>query len=51
MREPAKTFQDLVVWERAHEFVLMVYRFSAKIDFHGFMPTQRIEDSGEFTLN
>ena len=30
MREPAKTFQDLVVWERAHEFVLMVYRFSAK---------------------
>jgi hypothetical protein len=29
----------------------LVYRFSAKIDFHGFMPTQRIEDSGEITLN
>ena len=29
----------------------LVYRFSAKIDFNGFMPTQRIEDSGEITLN
>jgi len=27
------------------------YRFSAKIDFNGLMPTQRIEDSGEITLN
>ena len=29
----------------------LVYRFSAKIDFNGFMPTQRIEDSGEITLD
>jgi len=29
----------------------LVYRFSAKIDFNGFTPTQRLEDSGEITLN
>ncbi len=28
MREPAKTFEDLVVWQRAHQFVLAVYRLS-----------------------
>lgn len=22
MREPAKTFEDLVVWQKAHQFVL-----------------------------
>ena len=27
------------------------YRFSAKIDFNGLLPTQRLEDSGEITLN
>jgi len=27
-REPAKTFEDLVVWQRAHTFVLQVYRHS-----------------------
>ena len=27
------------------------YRFTAKIDFNGFMPTQRVEESGEITLN
>ena len=26
------------------------YRFSAKIDFNGFIPTQRIEETGSFTL-
>lgn len=26
------------------------YRFSAKIDFNGFVPTQRIEEAGEITL-
>jgi four helix bundle protein len=25
-REPAKTFQDLIVWQKAHQFVLSVYR-------------------------
>lgn len=27
-RTPAKTFRDLVVWRKAHEFVLAVYRFT-----------------------
>ena len=27
-RQPAKTFQDLIVWQKSHEFVLSVYRFS-----------------------
>ena len=26
--DPAKGFQDLVVWQKAHQFVLLVYRFS-----------------------
>ena len=25
-RAPSKTFQDLIVWQKAHEFVLSVYR-------------------------
>jgi hypothetical protein len=25
MREPAKTFEDLVVWQKAHQFVLAGY--------------------------
>jgi LEA14-like dessication related protein len=28
----------------------LVYRFSAKIDFYGLVPTQRLEESGEITL-
>ena len=28
MREPAQTFEDLVVWQKAHQFVLAVYRLS-----------------------
>lgn len=28
MREPAKTFEDLLVWQKAHLFVLTVYRLS-----------------------
>ena len=28
-RAPARTFQDLLVWQRAHEFVLASYRYSA----------------------
>lgn len=27
------------------------YQFTAKIDFNGFTPTQRIEETGEITLN
>jgi four helix bundle protein len=28
MREPARTFQDLIVWQKAHGFVLSVYKFT-----------------------
>ena len=27
-RPPAKRFQDLIVWQKAHEFVLSIYRYS-----------------------
>ena len=27
-RPPARTFTDLLVWQKAHQFVLSVYRFS-----------------------
>ena len=26
MKKPAKTFRDLVVWQRAHQFVLAIYK-------------------------
>ena len=29
IRKPATTFQDLVVWQKAHQFVLAVYRLTA----------------------
>lgn len=28
-RQPAKTFQDLLVWQKAHQFVLQMYRLSS----------------------
>ena len=28
-RLPAKRFQDLIVWQKAHQFVLAVYRYTA----------------------
>ncbi|MDX9786303.1 MAG: four helix bundle protein [Desulfobacterales bacterium] len=28
MKEPAKRFEDLVVWQKAHQFVLAVYRLT-----------------------
>jgi hypothetical protein len=28
----------------------LAYKFSAKIDFNGFIPTQRVEEEGEFSL-
>jgi four helix bundle protein len=27
-RSPAKSFQDLIVWQKAHQFVLSVYNYS-----------------------
>lgn len=29
IREPAKSFQDLIVWQKAHQFVLSTYDFSS----------------------
>ena len=29
-RKPAKDFKDLIVWQKAHQFVLAIYRFSDK---------------------
>lgn len=37
-RPPAKTFRDLAVWRKAHEFVLGVYRFTGtfpKLETYG----------------
>jgi four helix bundle protein len=28
-RAPARTFEDLIVWQKAHAWVLAIYRFSA----------------------
>ena len=33
-REPAKRCQDLAVWQRAHQFVLTVYKLTANIPKH-----------------
>jgi four helix bundle protein len=34
MREAAKTFEDLLVWQKAHLFVLAVYRLSGAFPKH-----------------
>ncbi len=34
MREPAKTFEDLLVWQRSHSFVLSAYHLSASFPKH-----------------
>ena len=34
MRGPAKTFEDLLVWQKAHLFVLAVYRLSRAFPKH-----------------
>ncbi|BAZ43662.1 S23 ribosomal protein [Chondrocystis sp. NIES-4102] len=28
LNQPAKSFQDLIVWQKAHQLVLSIYRFS-----------------------
>jgi four helix bundle protein len=33
-RQPAKTFRDLTVWQKAHAFVLGVYRLSSRFPSH-----------------
>ncbi len=27
-KDPARTFEDLIVWQKAHQFVLAVYKFT-----------------------
>lgn len=34
MREAAKTFKDLIVWQRAHQLVLAIYRITATFPKH-----------------
>ena len=29
MRQPARKFQDLIVWQKAHQFVLAVYKITS----------------------
>ncbi|MEW5953983.1 MAG: four helix bundle protein [Bacillota bacterium] len=39
MRKPAKTFEDLLVWQKANLFVLAVYRLSMaflKYEIYGY---------------
>jgi four helix bundle protein len=33
-RAPARTFQDLIVWRKAHQFTLAVYRITAMFPKH-----------------
>lgn len=33
-RDPARTFQDLIVWQKAHQFVLSVYRLTEGFPRH-----------------
>jgi four helix bundle protein len=30
MRQAARTFQDLIVWQKAHQFVLNVYKLTGQ---------------------
>ena len=34
MKEPAKTFEDLLVWQKAHSFVLTIYRLTEAFPRH-----------------
>ncbi|MCH2449809.1 MAG: four helix bundle protein [Gracilimonas sp.] len=34
MRKPAKTFQDLIVWQKAHKFVLNTYNYTKNFPKH-----------------
>ena len=33
-RAPAQTFRDLITWQRSHQFVLAVYRMTARFPKH-----------------
>jgi four helix bundle protein len=34
IREPAKSFEDLLVWQKAHSFVLTIYRLTGTFPKH-----------------
>ncbi|MEX0846064.1 MAG: four helix bundle protein [Balneolaceae bacterium] len=34
MRKPAKTFRDLIVWQKAHQFVLHTYQYTKQFPKH-----------------
>ncbi|HEY1374220.1 MAG TPA: four helix bundle protein [Candidatus Binatia bacterium] len=33
-RQPAKTFTQLIVWQKAHQFTLKIYKFTASFPQH-----------------
>ncbi|MCX6355886.1 MAG: four helix bundle protein [Candidatus Aureabacteria bacterium] len=40
MREPARNFQDLIVWQKAHKLVLAIYSFTSlfpKTELYGLV--------------
>ncbi len=45
-REKAKQFQDLIVWQKAHQFVLGVYKHSKNFLKVGDLTSKAILDSG-----
>ena len=43
-KEPAKSFEDLIVWQKAHQFVLKVYKYTSKFpnnETYGLTPQFR----------
>lgn len=34
MRKPAKTFKELIVWQKAHKFVLSTYKYTENFPKH-----------------
>ncbi len=56
MRQPAKTFQDLIVWQKGHQFVLSIYQFTGqfpKTETYGLTSQFRLltPDSSILTKN
>ena len=44
MGQPAKSFEDLIVWQKAHEFVLKIYKLTEqfpKHDLYGLVSQMR----------
>ena len=44
MRQPARKFQDLIVWQKAHQFVLAVYKMTSafpKSEIYGIVSQLR----------